>query len=185
MNHADFLCLTRSLAAEEGAAPAANRARLWRWVVGAHVALIFLAVLPVAVFAGLFWAARVRGMQPAGMGVVAMLVTGLVASILWSALAALIFARRPAPQGLDFDRTEAQGLFSELDRLCAEMKVAPFDGVLLSNACNAMVSEGPRPGRQGRRRYLVLGVPLLQGLSPEEMRAVLAHELAHRGIAAA
>jgi Zn-dependent protease with chaperone function len=87
----------------------------------------------------------------------------------------------PIPQGLDLGRNEAPGLFAELDALCRRMRVAPFDGVLLSADCNAQVTTGPRPGRQGLRRYLVLGVPLMQGLSAEEMKAVLAHELAHRG----
>lgn len=181
MRNAEFLLLTRLLVADETARPGATVKRLWRWVLGVYAAVIFFMVLPVLVFAAVLLMARAQGVQPGGMGVMALLVTAIVGPIIWGGLATTLLARVPAPQGLDLERGEAPGLFAELDRLCAEMKVAPFDGVLLTAGCNAQVTEGPRPGRDGRRRYLVLGVPLLQGMAPEEMRAVLAHELAHRG----
>ena len=101
--------------------------------------------------------------------------------VLWGTLCRLLSMRPAVPGGLELNRREAPGFFAELDGLCARIGSAQFDGVLLSQFCNAHVATGPRPGVSGWRRYLVVGVPLLQGMSADEVRAVLAHEIAHRG----
>jgi Zn-dependent protease with chaperone function len=44
---------------------------------------------------------------------------------------------------------------------------------------NAGVQQVPRFGIFGSRNFLVLGLPLLQAVTPTELRAVVAHELAH------
>ncbi len=89
--------------------------------------------------------------------------------------------RRSVPAGLELSRHEAPGLFSVLDELCLRMGAPPFEAVLLEAEMNAFVKNGPRMRKGGgSRRYLSLGVPLLQAMSPEEMGAVLAHELAHQ-----
>jgi Zn-dependent protease with chaperone function len=181
MSHAEFLRLSRTLVAEEIARPAVFRRRLWLHVIGLHAAVIFLALLPLLAGAAVLISGKWQGTMIAALGVVAIIVSLTLGMILWGSLVAMLSAPMPIPQGLDLGRNEAPGLFAELDALCRRMRVAPFDGVLLSADCNAQVTTGPRPGRQGLRRYLVLGVPLMQGLSAEEMKAVLAHELAHRG----
>lgn len=84
------------------------------------------------------------------------------------------------PEGRPVTRAEAPELFSVLDSLRAELRSQPFHQVLIEPVCNAAVVQVPRLGVFGwQRNYLLIGLPLLDGLSRDEMRAVLAHEFAH------
>jgi len=97
-----------------------------------------------------------------------------------SSLLRLVWVRSTLPQGRELTAKEAPALFSLLEELRGRLQAPSFDRVLLDDRCNASVVQQPRLGIFGWHRYLlVLGLPLLEGLSPDEARAVLAHELAH------
>src|SRR5205814_4685403 len=97
----------------------------------------------------------------------------------YAALRALL-VRVKAPQGRAVTRTEAPELFAVLDDLQTQLRSAAFHQVFIDPRCNAGVVQVPRLGVFGwSRNYLLIGLPLLDGLSPDEMRAVLAHEFAH------
>ncbi|MCB1916726.1 MAG: M48 family metallopeptidase [Rhodocyclaceae bacterium] len=82
--------------------------------------------------------------------------------------------------GVTLSRVESPGLFDELDRLCAHYRLAPIDRVMIGSDINATVVQLPELGLWGRlRTTLVVGLPLLHSLSPEQLRAILAHELSH------
>ena len=67
-----------------------------------------------------------------------------------------------------------------LDSLRRDLQCEPFDDVRISMNFNAGIRDIPRLGLLGwPRTILDLGLPLLNVLTPEELRAVLAHELAH------
>ncbi len=83
------------------------------------------------------------------------------------------------PSGVALDPHAAPELFRVLDELARHFRVRPFDRVLLTAEFNASVSQTPRWGLFGERHYLVLGLPLLQALSPEDLKSVLAHEFGH------
>ena len=84
------------------------------------------------------------------------------------------------PEGQEVTRTQAPGLWAMLDELAAAMQVAlPQRVVLVTEATAAAVDHQDRWRPWVYHQTLVLGVPLLQGLSAAEMKAVLAHELAH------
>jgi Zn-dependent protease with chaperone function len=84
------------------------------------------------------------------------------------------------PEGQPVTRAEAPELFKVLDELQGQLRCPPFDQVLIESVCNAAVSQVPRLGALGwHRKYLLIGLPLLDGLSRDEMRAVLAHEFTH------
>jgi len=71
-------------------------------------------------------------------------------------------------------------MFAMLDDLQKRLRAPVFHQVLIQPICNAAVVQAPRLGVLGwQRNYLLLGLPLMDGLAPEEMRAVLAHEFAH------
>ncbi|GAA4539630.1 M48 family metallopeptidase [Amycolatopsis samaneae] len=64
--------------------------------------------------------------------------------------------------------------------LAAEVGTRPPDDIRLVPAVNAAVAEETRLlGLRAVRRHLYVGAPLLAGLNTGELRAVLAHELAH------
>jgi Zn-dependent protease with chaperone function len=96
------------------------------------------------------------------------------------AMARGLWVKIEPPKGQPIKRAEAPGLFTLLDELCAALHCRPFHEVFIVGAMNAGVVQIPRFGIFGwHRNYLVLGLPLMQSLAPEEFKAVLAHEFAH------
>lgn len=96
-----------------------------------------------------------------------------------SSLSAL-FTRLPAPQGLALRRAQAPALFDAMDDMRRRMKGPRFHHVLITDEVNAAVLQRPLFGLFGwPRNYLILGLPLLESLSPEEALAVVAHEYGH------
>ncbi len=91
-----------------------------------------------------------------------------------------LLVRVSKPEGRTVTRREVPELFSMLDELQASLQSQPFHEVLITPVCNAAVMQVPRLGVFGwQRNYLLLGLLLLDGLSRDEMRAVLAHEFTH------
>lgn len=91
-----------------------------------------------------------------------------------------LLVRVPKPEGRPVTRAEVPKLFSVLDGLQSDLRSQRFHQVLIEPVCNAGVVQVPRLGVFGwQRNYLLIGLPLLDGFSPDEMRAVLAHEFTH------
>jgi Zn-dependent protease with chaperone function len=91
-----------------------------------------------------------------------------------------LFVRLPAPQGREIERADAPQLFEALDRMRAQMGGPRFDHVLVVDEVNAAVCQRPALGLVGwHRNYLLLGLPLLDSMPPEEALAVVAHEYGH------
>jgi len=92
----------------------------------------------------------------------------------------VLLVRVPPPEGRPVTRAESPELFAVLDHLRAQLHSASFHQVLIETVCNAAVVQVPRLGVFGwPKNYLLIGLPLLDGLSRDEMCAVLAHEFAH------
>ncbi|HJV61361.1 MAG TPA: M48 family metalloprotease [Albitalea sp.] len=71
-------------------------------------------------------------------------------------------------------------MFAALDRMRLRMKGPRFHHVLVTFEFNAAVVQRPLFGLIGpSRNYLILGLPLLESLSPDEALAVVAHEYGH------
>jgi Zn-dependent protease with chaperone function len=120
-------------------------------LVFAAPALFKLTLIGLVIFGGFFWA---------------------IARGLW--------VRMKAPEGQRITRQQAPALFKMLDELRVALDCQPFHEVLLIAQHNAAVVQNPRLGIFGwHRNYLLLGLPLMQSLAPDEFKAVLAHEFAH------
>jgi Zn-dependent protease with chaperone function len=101
---------------------------------------------------------------------------GLVAAVLLRAL----WVRRPESGGLRVRRAEAPDLFALLDELGGELHAPRIREVWITGSFGAALAQEPLLGLLGpSRNRLFLGLPLLDCLTPEEARAVLAHELGH------
>jgi len=97
----------------------------------------------------------------------------------WAILRALWIKLEP-PEGVRVSRDMAPALFATIDRLRNAARAPRPHRVLLTGSFNASITQQPRLGLLGwHRNYLCLGLPLLQALSPQQVEAVLAHELAH------
>lgn len=99
--------------------------------------------------------------------------------LFWAVLRGLWVKLEP-PEGQPVTRTQVPKLFQMLDELRAALRCRPFHQVLLVPEHNAAVVQIPRLGVFGwHQNYLLLGLPLMQSLAPDEFKAVLAHEFAH------
>lgn len=96
----------------------------------------------------------------------------IIASSLWVKLS--------PPDGLELHRKKTPELFRLLDELTTALQTPSFHHVLIVSEFNAAVVQIPRLGILGwQENYLLVGLPLMQALSPKQFRAVLAHELGH------
>ncbi|QUY44611.1 M48 family metallopeptidase [Acaryochloris marina] len=92
----------------------------------------------------------------------------------------LFFVRFDRPKGIPMTRKQVPELFAMLDELALAMKAPKLNNVILNGKLNAAIVQRPRFGLIGwQSNYLLIGLPLLQALSPQQCKAVLAHELAH------
>ena len=100
-------------------------------------------------------------------------------ALAWFVLKAL-WVRVPPPEGLELKRADAPELFAAVDEITASLAAPKIAHVLVDSSYNAGVVQLPRLGPLGWfRNYIVLGLPLMQALSPAHFRAVLGHELGH------
>jgi Zn-dependent protease with chaperone function len=90
------------------------------------------------------------------------------------------WVRLPLPPGhlLDFD--QATALREEVEQLRVLAGAPKLAGILITDEADAALLSLPRIlGLSWSRHYLLLGLPLLQQLQRDELRAVIAHELGH------
>jgi Zn-dependent protease with chaperone function len=91
-----------------------------------------------------------------------------------------LWVRLAEPTGRLITRAGSPALFDTLEDIQRKLNAPAPDVVVLDWQLNASVSEIPRYGIFGMpRRYLSIGLPLLEGLPADECRAILAHEMAH------
>ena len=95
-------------------------------------------------------------------------------------LAGALWVGFERPKGHKLKRHQAPELFALLDRVRHALKSPWVNQVLITQDFNAAMVQKPRLGVFGwPENYLLLGLPLLQALSPEEVTAVVAHEYGH------
>lgn len=163
-----------ALAAEAASRPVAYRRKVVALAAlgYGYVLLVGLGALALALA---LLAAMIRVRFQAGLIKLELLLLAFAAMVLKS-----LWVRIEAPQGLPLDRSRVPELFAGLDALREKLRTPNIHRVLLVPEFNAAVAQVPRLGLLGwQRNDLILGLPLLFALSPEELRAVLAHELGH------
>jgi Zn-dependent protease with chaperone function len=97
----------------------------------------------------------------------------------WITFSAL-WVRLTPPTGIRLTRADCPTLFDALDGIRAQLLAPPIHCVLLDGDFNAAICQCPRLGILGwPRNYLLLGLPLLQAVTPEQALAVVAHEYGH------
>lgn len=177
MTREAFDDLVRRVEEGVGRRPAQLRARALLWAAVGYAGLLAGGLLVLAISALFIIPAT---MVPLSDGIVLYLLgTAILVFGGWHVLKAWYVVLQP-PEGQEITRAEAPVLFAVLDELQGWARSAPFHRVLLIAECNAAVVQVPRLGVLGwPRNYLLLGLPLMESLSPEELRAVLAHEFAH------
>lgn len=98
-------------------------------------------------------------------------VAGLLLQSLWVSL--------PAPEGIILSRNDAGTLFATVDALRLALRAPAIYTIMLTDDLAVRAVQQPDLGLFGRyRNTLLVGLPLLQSLSWDQLRAVLARELA-------
>lgn len=181
-----FKAMVARLEAESAAAPGAYRAKVAALAVlgfGILALLIATAGLGLVLLAGFVIAVVVSG----GAALILLLKLGklvlLLALPLWYLVrsgAQALFVRLPPPQGEPVTRAQAPALWQAIDGMRQRMKGPRVHQVLIVDEVNAAVVQQPAFGLMGfPRNHLLLGLPLLEGMAPEEALAVVAHEYGH------
>ena len=129
----------------------------------------------VAEFAFLFWGLWSR--RPI-VGLVAVFVSVPLMRSTLNAIRACFFRIR-APEGMPLARADGGALYGLVEEIRRAIGAPPVDSIAITGDFNASAVAHWPPWRLRRRRTLVLGLPVLTTLSMAELRAVIAHELAH------
>jgi len=100
---------------------------------------------------------------------------GLAAVVLRS-----LWVEFPEPEGHELHYEDAPRLFDLLKNTREVTSGPSLHKIILTDDFNAAIVQRPRLGMFGwHENYLIVGLPLLRGLSPEEVAAVIAHEFGH------
>jgi Zn-dependent protease with chaperone function len=139
-----------------------------------YVWLVLLGV--VGALALLTW--LLTGARAGGISLLVKVAIPLV--VLAGAILRAMWVRFDAPSGLRLVPTQTPAVFGLVHDLATRLRTPRFHEILITFEFNAAVVQTPRLGFLGwYRNSLLLGLPLLEAMSPDEFRAVLAHEMGH------
>lgn len=135
--------------------------------------IVFSTVVLLLVALGLLiWLSVVRGrVYPWGIFA--------IGAVLFSVLASLLQQNRYEEQ-FELTREDAPLLWAEVDKITAQSSAPPVSKIVLDSDLNAYAGTRSKYLLFGKREHvLTLGWSLLQFLSADEVRSVIAHEFGH------
>jgi Zn-dependent protease with chaperone function len=169
-----WAALARRRKEEAELQPRRYRGRVRRFLLLGSVVVVGWLLSLLALVAAVVYLSLADGQVV--LGIRALFFMGPFFFIAFSSLVVAI----PEPDGIAATREDAPALFETIDAVDARVQGPPLAGVRIDGQLNAGVVGVPgRLAGLGARNYLVVGLPLLQALTADEFRAVLAHELAH------
>jgi Zn-dependent protease with chaperone function len=176
MTHEEFDQFIRRIEGGIGRDPGALRRRVLELAALGYAGLLAPLVLVVAVSLGLI----IPGIVWFPDAIACLILGAFVLSTGGWAVGHILWVKIGAPKGRPVARPETPELFALIDEIRLRTNAAPFHSVLVTPDCNAAVSYSPRLGVLGwNRNHLLVGLPLMDGLSRDEFASVLAHECAH------
>ncbi|MBW4468891.1 MAG: M48 family metalloprotease [Stenomitos rutilans HA7619-LM2] len=174
-NRERYETLIQQLETHANRHPAVYRLQV-RLLAGLGYAYLFIILAGlIGLLVGLLW--LIVSTQNVGRGSIQsiVLLIFLLVIILQS-----LWIKFPRPNGLKLERSHFPHLFGLIDDLTCKLQVPTIYHVLLTDEFNASVCQVPRLGILGwYESYLILGLPFMQAISPDQFRAVLAHEFGH------
>jgi Zn-dependent protease with chaperone function len=174
MTHEAFAAQLERLLPLAQANPTAYRHRVRGWVLLGYGFIALLLLGSLGLMGSLLWLMLVVG---AG-GVILKLLIPL-GYFVWKVLRSL-WVKFDAPSGRRLSRTEAGPLYELVRTQARALRAPAVHQIILTDDYNAAAMQLPRLGLLGwPRNYVLVGLPLLQTLSPEQAAAVVAHELGH------
>jgi Zn-dependent protease with chaperone function len=172
MTDAEFEALVGRLEQQAQRNPAAYRRKV---ILLACVGYAYVAVV-LAIAGVLFAGALLTAPYLKGFAVKLAFIFG---AFFW-VVARAMWIRLEPPQGRRITPGEAPELFKMIERLQRSLGAPPFHDVLITSDFNAAVVQIPRLGLLGwHRNTLLIGLPMMKALTPQQLAAVLAHEFGH------
>ncbi|HKP80642.1 MAG TPA: M48 family metalloprotease [Pyrinomonadaceae bacterium] len=151
--------------------PGAYKLRVALLAVLGYAYLLFIVLMLLAIVAVTLLYARLNWLVIKILWIPLVLV-GIVLRSLWITL--------PEPEGAELQRDQAPALFDLIHEVTTRLHGPKIHHVLVTGEFNAAVVQIPQFGMFGwLNNYLVVGLPLLRAFTPDEFRAVLAHEVGH------
>jgi Zn-dependent protease with chaperone function len=172
MTNEEFEALVRKLEERAKINPGGYKLKVLLLAALGNAYLGVILVLIAAVMLGLIASVTVLK----GLAVKLAIVVGY---FLWRVIRALWVKIEP-PTGTEVTAQEAPELFAMIEELRRGLHAPRFHHVLMTDEFNAGVVQAPRLGIFGwPRNYLMIGLPLMKGLTVPQFKAVLAHEFGH------
>jgi Zn-dependent protease with chaperone function len=144
-----------------------------------YVSIPMVLLLVLGAAGALFYAFWVIGRIP--IKLVIIVAIGVLVTI-WAMLKSPFIRRRDEDPGQLLEEHAAPGLFAVLRDVAAKVGTRPVDAVyLVPDATVAVLERGSLLRRMTGRsqRCLVLGLGVLEGMSDNQLKAILAHEYGH------
>lgn len=155
--------------------PQAYRRKVVAFAMFGYGYIVFVLLILFALLAGLVYL-----MFQSERAVTAEVKIGIFLVVLIAIVVRSLFISIPPPEGRRVSRSEAPKLWNEVDALARMFNAPKVDEIVIDMDMNAAAAQRPRFGFfGGNQNYLLLGLPLMYALPPNEMRSVMAHEFGH------
>jgi Zn-dependent protease with chaperone function len=175
MTQEQFEALVGDLEDQADRNPGLYRLKLGAFASLGYVYIVGILGLLIGAVAGLGYVVVTGGSGGLAFAKIAfpvLILVGVVLKALW--------VRLDPPAGFEMKPAERRRLFATIEEVREAVKAPPVHKVLLTNELNAAVVQVPRLGLFGwQKNYLILGLPLMQLMTFDEFKAVLAHEFGH------
>lgn len=174
MTREEFDALVQRLEVEAKADPKKYQRRVGQLAVLGYAYIFAVLALLIGVLALLVLLA-VRFRAHAVTAKLGFVLLALIAAVLRS-----LWVRIEAPEGIELTPQQAGPLFAAVEEIGQKLQARRPDHILLTDDFNAAAAQRPRLGVFGwHKHYLILGLPFLQAMPPDYVRAVIAHEFGH------
>jgi Zn-dependent protease with chaperone function len=175
MTHEEFVEKVNTLEEFAAREPSKYALRVGLLAALGYAYIILMLALVALLISGLLYLTFAGGhfnFYVLKVGWVLLMLAYVVVRALWVSVA--------PPGGVELRTEAAPRLRALVGELSEALQAPRVHRVLVNDEYNAALAQVPRLGPLGwHRNYLVLGLPLMQALPPEQFRAVIAHELGH------
>ena len=171
MQEKAFVALVNKLELYERDHPATYRLRVGLLAALGYLVLFGALAIGVAVVIGLAYVGRLN-LLVIEIVIVVVALSFVILRSLWIDF--------PEPEGRELKYDDAPRLFELVSEVRTATAGPSLHKVLLTEEYNASIVQRPRFGMFGwHQNYLQIGLPLLRALSPNDIRAIVAHEFGH------
>ncbi len=174
LTQAEFDALVARLTREADARPLWYKARVFLLAMLGYAYVFGILLVLIAIIAAVIY------IVSTGRGLRLLSDIALPLAVFAWFVSKSLWVKIDPPEGRELRKHEAPRLFAAIDDVTRTLRAPRADVVLVDDEYNAAVSQVPRLGVFGwHRNYLIIGLPLMQALPPDEWRGVLAHEFSH------